>query len=359
VLCGQAPENKTREHVLPRWLLELTGDPRREANLGIDWTKTPPKPIKFSFDQYFFPACDPCNSKYGSVLEGPAKAYMKSMLDGEKLSASEIEHLFDWFDKVRIGVWLGSMTLNKNPVGIEPKFAVADRMGTKDRLLFVYRDRAASKGLTVIANTPIFWTMPSCFGLSINDLHFFNVSSDFLFSFELGLPYAKAPEWESDLKAMSISIASGTETMCLPLTQLAVRSGGTELYQPMMFDCKPNSEQDKIRPYYETPYAREFFPDSKNPRGVVWRKTSGGIEKYPSHSSLDWRPPMDLDRKDILRKLTIAVMESQSLLFSKFRSTASTNFLEETDRENQAESAKEILQMQDDLFQSLKKSLAM
>lgn len=37
VFCGSKPESKNKEHILPQWLLKLTGDPNREIFLGRKW----------------------------------------------------------------------------------------------------------------------------------------------------------------------------------------------------------------------------------------------------------------------------------------------------------------------------------
>ena len=47
VFCGGTPDNKTKEHVLPMWLIEATGDPKEPVNLGIN--RTTGKPQFFPF----------------------------------------------------------------------------------------------------------------------------------------------------------------------------------------------------------------------------------------------------------------------------------------------------------------------
>ena len=34
IFCGKKPSEKNREHIIPRWLIALTGDPKREWYLG-------------------------------------------------------------------------------------------------------------------------------------------------------------------------------------------------------------------------------------------------------------------------------------------------------------------------------------
>jgi hypothetical protein len=35
IFCGNPPSAKNKEHVVPKWLIELTGDPKREWYLGL------------------------------------------------------------------------------------------------------------------------------------------------------------------------------------------------------------------------------------------------------------------------------------------------------------------------------------
>ena len=34
IFCGKVPETKTKEHVIPQWLINMTGDPKRNLHLG-------------------------------------------------------------------------------------------------------------------------------------------------------------------------------------------------------------------------------------------------------------------------------------------------------------------------------------
>lgn len=77
IFCGEPPDNKTKEHVIPKWLIELTGDPKRIWKLGVRYGEEDKRKRerKFAADQFQFPACEACNSAY-SELEGRAKSYM-------------------------------------------------------------------------------------------------------------------------------------------------------------------------------------------------------------------------------------------------------------------------------------------
>src|SRR6516165_4164528 len=97
VFCGGRPKGKNKEHVLPRWLLELTGDPTRPANLGLDLSQgveNNPKLRQYAFSQFQFPACKVCNNLF-SDLESDAKAIVLKLLGSEDLAAHEISRLLD------------------------------------------------------------------------------------------------------------------------------------------------------------------------------------------------------------------------------------------------------------------------
>ena len=130
IFCGEKPKNKNKEHVVPRWLIALTGNPTREWHLGIQ-SSEPGKPERrFSADRYTFPACEKCNNKY-SGLEAKAKESIQKLLDDNDLLGSEWDNLLDWFDKVRIGLWIGNMILNKDWPIPDPNFYIDHRLAKK------------------------------------------------------------------------------------------------------------------------------------------------------------------------------------------------------------------------------------
>ena len=77
VFCGAKPNKKSREHIIPQWLIELTGDPQRQAVFGpfLDERTRELTYRNFAFDQFAFPACEECNLKL-SGLEAETKEVM-------------------------------------------------------------------------------------------------------------------------------------------------------------------------------------------------------------------------------------------------------------------------------------------
>jgi len=60
---------------------------------------------------------------------------MDKVLSDLKINSIEMNLLLDWFDKVRIGLWLMYFTLDNNWTDISPKFHIAKRIGQFDRFL--------------------------------------------------------------------------------------------------------------------------------------------------------------------------------------------------------------------------------
>ncbi len=132
VFCGNKPVNKTKEHILPKWLIEITGPKNRLAR----FPSLNDASQEYSFSNFVFPACETCNVKYG-ILESESKPIIEKMLNNSVLSANEIEVLLDWVDKIRIGLWLSMCIRDKNIYNLEPNFYIQGRIGTKDRAIFI------------------------------------------------------------------------------------------------------------------------------------------------------------------------------------------------------------------------------
>lgn len=183
VFCNKYPISKNKEHVIPDWLIKITGVRNRPAS--ITGVSTGPKII--SFKSFTFPACKQCNSLF-SGLEGEAKLVVLKLINRSPLSSSEIELLMDWLDKVRIGLWLGSIMYSKNPLGIIPHYGISSRP-KKDRLLIISTTKEPSIRLTFSGfNDPLFHQIPCFFGIYINGVSLISISADCLLTGELPLP---------------------------------------------------------------------------------------------------------------------------------------------------------------------------
>lgn len=190
IFCGKTPTNKNNEHVIPQWLIKLTGDPKRVVNFGNDILED----IKtFDWSSFKFPSCTTCNDKY-SEIEAHVKPIVEKLLLSKELTNIEALLLLDWMDKVRIGLWLGYSYLFEGIEKVNPKFFIDDRVAKKDRALIIHMfNKDAGKGINFFGpETPIFKRHPSCFGLRINNIFLVSISDDYLVSEICGFtPYPK------------------------------------------------------------------------------------------------------------------------------------------------------------------------
>jgi hypothetical protein len=255
VFCGNHPVSKTKEHVIPYWLISLTGNPKRNVTLGIDWLKDRPAKREFSFDQYTFPACSSCNQTFSS-LEDMTQRIVTDLLNEQPLSEDSLNVLLDWFDKVRVGLWLAELKMNPGFFGVKPKFHIAKRISTSDRLLMIFKTTSTTNGVTFSGTDgPVFALYPSCFGLRINQFYFINASDILLFSRRLGLPF---PELENRKKHSEGSkLLPGLQRVLRPLIPQIFDARCTQIYQPII---PPELRDEEIMSsLYNNAYAKSFF----------------------------------------------------------------------------------------------------
>jgi hypothetical protein len=192
VFCGENPVSKNREHILPRWLIEYTGHPKRSMNLPVyDEQKRSFHLKHIPFDQFVFPACERCNSGF-SDLEASVRQALFDLLDRRTVNLQSAETLLDWFDKIRVGLWLAAQIWDKAPIGIQPKFHIGTRIARHDRLLYISTCKQSKKGLRFTGiNDPIFKCLPSYVSLRICSMAFVSASHIGICAGALGLPKVK------------------------------------------------------------------------------------------------------------------------------------------------------------------------
>jgi len=238
VFCGQSPSNKTREHIIPQWLIRLTGNEKRKICVGIN--KANGERIIHSALSNVFPACNECNNKY-SELERSAQNTVTSLLDCKGISEAEFSSLLDWFDKIRVGLWLGDMQRNPSHTFIKRKFHITQRIGNADRCLLIGRSNATTKRLRFIGtNQPLFHFMPSCFGVVINGFYFINMSLGLWFGHRLGLP-TLVDRWKDETSGyIHGELIRGKKKIQLPLVKTHLPEAFVAYFQPcfenMLFD---------------------------------------------------------------------------------------------------------------------------
>lgn len=268
IFCGQRPREGSREHVLPQWLIRMTGDPKRRVVLGVNYHTA--RPVKaFAFDQFTFPACDQCNNVY-SALESEAKPIIEKILQKEAVSELELDKCLDWLDKVRVGMWLGGRYMSGNFSWVDPLFHISTRVGKSDRAMFITHTDAVD-GLSVMGcMSPMFSWMPSVFGLRINGTLILSASTDLMISENLGFPYA-SHRWATEGEEIGFDVVNGTEGLANIRFGSSYRLPAIKIFQPIY--RKHLSATGKIR---SAQYVAERSLDPLNGRGRTYVVTDLG-----------------------------------------------------------------------------------
>lgn len=184
VFCGGSPQHKNNEHVLPRWLIEWTGNPKRLVTCELHGRRS----TSLSFNKLRFPACETCNEAF-SELERSVASFVRHLPDLNLITEEQALQLLDWIDKVRVGLWLGGIMMTRNPLGTQPRFAINQRMAAVDRVLYLGLCRDAVQALRVgLMTDPLFMSAPSSLLLLANDLSLISYSSSHCAAPALGLP---------------------------------------------------------------------------------------------------------------------------------------------------------------------------
>lgn len=323
VFCGGELQDKTKEHVLPRWLIELTGDPKRLIRIGPfvsqhvfhkkeeieDWFK------EFSFDSLCFPACRECNERFGK-LEELVKPVVVGLLAGEPISAYDFDLLLDWFDKVRVGLWLGyHHFFDENYWGVRPHFYIADRIGLADRALLIYQAAYDFAGLSFIGvNTPAFAHAPSCFTLVIDKFLLMNVSHNFLLAERAGLPYPESMELAAD-ETLQVTLVPGTGVVATPLFAFSYDERCTVIAQPVFAESAVLSHFPEFAEFYDSDYVQRIAlgPD----RAAPLLQKGDSVVLLPRDGTSDWIPACDYDADGILERMYIQTLRVQNYVVDR------------------------------------------
>jgi len=283
VFCGESPEEKNKEHVLPAWLIELTGDPKRIAVFGIDFNRDFTI-RKFSFDAFVFPACTACNSAFGQ-LEQSVKQVIVKMVAHQPLSANDLILLLDWLDKVRVGLWLGYPYLNKNLLGIKPRFHIESRIGRADRMATILHLDDADDGLTFVGPEFMSYQLsPTCFGLRINGVCIINASGISLCSRRLGFPYLQPLRVRDDRELEAIP-KFGSARVMNPVERISRLPRSVSVYQPIF---RGFLDLDNGKQYLANEWVSEHTADATKGHGTLFIQRADSVEAYGAEPSVDW-----------------------------------------------------------------------
>lgn len=318
VFCGERPEEKTKEHVIPQWLIQRTGDPKRRVFLGLRWGSIErpgevPGEHAHAFDQFTFPACAACNSKF-SKLEGETASTFDRLSGGEPIGAAPLTLLLDWFDKVRVGLWLGGRVLGTNPMkAVQPKFHISDRVGSSDRLLFISRmTPEVGKGLTYFGvGTPMFGLMPSVFGLRANNLMFVNASSGSILARRLGLPFGEDVQIRSP-KGVSYEgrLNGGTGRTQFPVIAFRYPLPAFSVLQPLY----AHPLLPELSDLFRAPVVEKYIRDRETLEGHLLTPRGASIERVHGVGAEEYRLMQVDPHPRIPQLLSKAVLELQNVI---------------------------------------------
>ncbi len=309
VFCGEKPKHKSNEHIIPLWLIKLTGNPNRMAEFGDkEFMKPQLGKRTFSFDSLKFPSCDPCNTRYAE-LEGYAKLTVEKILDTDLISAPEFNNLLDWLDKIRIGLWLGFRYLHRDPLGITPSFHIEQRLRASDRMLVIFKGDSDKQGLNFTGcDQPAFTYTPSCFGLRINNYCFINISCFGLVSRRLGFPYIAEPFQREDGHLQG-QFVTGRNRIMNPILRKRFSIKGTEIYQPIFSGVQINPAT--MKKYYDTEYVRNNSMIWDEGIGKIFMNGTSGLQEYPMSPSKLWIPQTTYVFDRLLFEQQLLVLEWQ------------------------------------------------
>jgi hypothetical protein len=331
VFCGKRPEKKSREHVLPQWLIELTGNPKRRVNIGTNF-KTGEQ-IYFDWTSFCVPACESCNNEY-SDLEEKAKSHVLKLLDRSPLTSIEYFDFMDWMDKVRIGVWIAYHLIQKNPTNIEPAFHINTRISRKDRMIAIYPIENNNIGLNVFgADSLVFHRQPSCFGLRINNIFIMNMSSDFLFSSRCGFPSPRNSFIQLDGESSCMAHARDfltTRRIKHPLIRKQIFKPSIHLYQPIM----TKSDDDKFKSGFLGDFTsfdlfleEHTIPPYLSGKGKLFFQHLDKVELISDiNQPIEFENCTDIHSQP-MHKLIKQIYEFQNLIYSKNNFKAKENTL--------------------------------
>lgn len=317
IFCGKPPQDKNKEHIFPQWLLKITGFDQKKASVGSNWSTG--KEIIFNTQSYTFPSCTSCNEEFGKI-EYKVKPIFEKLMADETVSTLELELLLDWFDKVRIGAWLGVKYMNKDIFTMEPKYYINSRIALKDRYLSItntYREEQALNWSGV--NTIAFMLSPTAFSLRVNNLVFVNCSSDFVVSKQLGFPYI----------ACEIP-TPGKETtdflLGIPKKQTQKQMFSTRTYSPKVEIAQPIYKviQRDFTEYYDDDYIRENSYESGV--GKIFISRGDGFSSVERDESINFsttKPKQEFGHVEVVRPILELQME---LISSKTKNLRNLSF---------------------------------
>lgn len=117
---------------------------------------------------------------------------------------------------------------------------------------------------------------------------------------------------------MRPKLTGGLERLEFPFVKKRFKSGGTQLFQPMVpfkHFFHETGEPADFRDTYDTDYVRNNCMDFDRGKGVIFRRDRNSVVRYPDKPSLDWIPKQRFLRGEILYETGLLVGELLEDLF--------------------------------------------
>lgn len=269
-------------------------------------------------------------------MESGVKNIIERLQQDLDVTGMELELLLDWFDKIRVGTWLGISYMNGNVFNSPPNFYISDRVGIKDRYLSITNTYRPEKFLNWSgANTLTFMTSPTALTLRVNNIVFVTASSDFLVSKSLGFPF---PTWEAQLPGSKIGnfmLTQGSKVIKHDCFKKNPYPPGFILRQPI-FDAAM-----KIRPeLYDNKFTKEKSYDFENGLGKIFISKNQSTSVIERDESVNFK--MELAKSiyghvPVVRPILELQIEMLRARFSRM------SFISEDERKKQIEAVNMII----------------
>ncbi|HOY78887.1 MAG TPA: hypothetical protein PLN33_13820 [Hyphomonadaceae bacterium] len=238
---------------------------------------------------------------------------MERVLSEQTLPAHELSCFLDWFDKVRVGLWLGFNQLDKNYADVTPNYHIESRIGQTDRVLLIEKTNfpADKARLTFWGIESYSFAMtPSVFRLSVNGYYFTNISFAFLVSRRLGFPYPAGMYLLPDREEMFCDLQPGRSRRMLPIVPQVAGLRGTTVFQPMFKNGLMSGEMPSS--LYDDSYVRENSLDYGAGHGCIYvSHRTGQLTVLQSGDEVSLTPELALDDWTTFKHGSIRVLQLQ------------------------------------------------
>ncbi|MCC7118405.1 MAG: hypothetical protein IT310_07765 [Anaerolineales bacterium] len=274
-------------------------------------------------------------------FETKAKVVIEKVLNEEGLNDEDFSIVLDWLDKIRVGIWLGYNYLQNNLSAVYPNYHISKRIGVKDRAVFIYKSTSKQPGINFAgANTSAFQYLPVCFSLRINQFHFFSLSTDFLISKNLGIPYSKEAYYTNSQEIRFV-IEKGRNRILYPLVKMPYDKGCSEIYQPIY----SYSIESNVEHLYNNDYVKSISKKFEEGTGKVFITGNNKINPYSTEPSKSWIPKKIWEVSELINVIGKQVLNSQIYFINKSAKYSNVNLEKRNLIKQQLKGAKSINRM--------------